>query len=156
MKKLILLRSINGFFIGIAIGNILSIIFSLIFANGYYSLSLPQFVDKVGTQINAVVIQTVLHGIIGAVFSGASTIWECEKWGLLKQTISYFTICFTVMMPIAYYLEWFNDDLKTIVIFIAMFIFIFLIIWIVIFIYIGIKIKKINKKIKLNKKFKNT
>ncbi len=46
----------------------------------------------VGSEINAVILQTVLSGMIGTVFSASSVIWEIEYWSITKQTTIYFFI----------------------------------------------------------------
>lgn len=120
-----------GFPIGLAIGYSITIIISLIFANGYYSPCVPELIDVMGSEINAVLLQALLCGILGSGFAASSVIWEMENWGLVKQTGIYFLIISVVMMPIAYVLYWMEHSPKGILSYLGVFIFIFVVIWIV-------------------------
>ncbi len=40
-------------------------------------------------------MQTVLGMVYGAMWGGASVIWEIENWSLLKMTLSHLAICST-------------------------------------------------------------
>ncbi len=148
MKKQIFKRCLSGVMSGIAIGYIISIISSLIYGDGNYYPCVPSFVQQVGNTINAVLIQTIFCGIIGAISSGASIIWDLEKWSLLKQTLIYLIVELITVIPIAYYLHWVNGSVKETFIFVFIFVFIFMIIWYAIFLYNKIKFNQINKKIK--------
>ena len=94
MKKKIFLRSISGFPQGVAIGYFISIIISLIWADGYYSSCVPELVEMMGSEINAVLLQAVLCGILGTGCAASSVIWEIEDWGMVKQTGIYFLVVF--------------------------------------------------------------
>ena len=107
MKKKIFLRGILGFPIGVAIGYVITILLSLIFANGYYSPCVPDLIKVTGSEINAVILQTLLTGILGVVFSASSVIWELNDWSIAKQTGVYFLIISFAMMSIAYFSLWF-------------------------------------------------
>ena len=74
MKKKIILRSIFGFPIGITIGYLITIFISLGWANGYYTPCVPELVNAMGSEINAVVLQTLLCGLMGAGFAASSAI----------------------------------------------------------------------------------
>ena len=83
-------RALIGFPIGISIGNLIMILISLGWANGYYSPCVPDLITAMGNEINAVIIQTVLCGLLGSGFSVSSVIWEIEDWSIVKQTGIYF------------------------------------------------------------------
>lgn len=86
MKKKVMLRLAMGFPIGITIGQTISIIISLIWAQGYYTPFVPELATAAGSEINAVILQTILCGVLGMGFSASSAIWEIEHWGISKQT----------------------------------------------------------------------
>ena len=92
MKKQMILRGLLGFPLGIAIGYVITIIISLIWAHGYYSPVIPDLIDYVGSEIYAVILQTFLCGVMGSGFAMASMIWEHEEWSIAKQTGLYFMI----------------------------------------------------------------
>ena len=66
MKKKIINRGLLGFPLGIAIGYIVSILVSLCAGDGMFHFAKPELVEKVGSELNAVILQTVLSGILGA------------------------------------------------------------------------------------------
>ena len=55
MKKKLLLRGALGFPIGIAIGYVITICISLMWAGGYYSPCAPELAEALGNEISAVI-----------------------------------------------------------------------------------------------------
>lgn len=145
MKKKLFLRSISGFPLGLAIGYSLSIINSLIWANGYYSPCVPELIVMMGSEIRAVLLQAFLCGILGMGFAAASVIWEIETWGLVKQTGIYFLIISVIMMPIAYVTYWMEHSLKGVLGYFGTFVFIFAVIWVIQYIRARHNVKKMNE-----------
>lgn len=131
MKKKIVLRSIIGFPIGIAIGYVITIVISLIWANGYYSPCVPELISAVGNEINAVILQTLLCGLLGIGFAASSLIWDIEDWSLIKQTGIYFSIISVIMLPIAYVTYWMEHSLVGVLSYFGIFALIFVVIWII-------------------------
>ena len=76
MKKKIIKRSLLGFPLGITLGCLITILISLGWANGYYSPCVPELIEIMGNEINAVILQTILCGILGTGFAAGSVIWE--------------------------------------------------------------------------------
>lgn len=144
MKKKIFLRSISGFSIGLSIGYVITIIISLIWANGYYSPCVPELTAIMGSEINAVLLQAFLCGILGMGFSLASLIWEIESWGIVKQTGIYFLVVSVIMMPIAYITYWMEHSVKGILSYFGVFAVIFAMIWIIQYIRAKHNVKKLN------------
>lgn len=144
MKKKILKRSISGFSLGISIGYLITIIISLIWADGYYSPCVPELTLMVGSEINAVLLQALLCGILGMGFSLASLIWEIESWGIVKQTGIYFLIVSVIMMPIAYITYWMEHSFAGIISYFGVFVLIFAVIWIVQYCRAKHNVKKLN------------
>ena len=81
MKKKIVLRSMLGFPLGLALGYLITILISLIYADGSYSPCMPELAVIMGNEINAVLLQALLCGILGSGFGACSVIWEIETWG---------------------------------------------------------------------------
>ncbi len=147
MKKQILLRGLLGFPLGIAIGYIITIIISLGFGQGYYYPCVPSLIETVGSEIGAVVLQTLLNGLLGASFASASIIWEIENLSIAKQTGIYFFITSITMLPIAYFAEWMEHTLIGFLLYFGIFVAIFIIIWIIQYCFWKRKIQSLNKKI---------
>lgn len=145
MKRKIFLRVMLGFPLGIAIGYLITIFISLVWANGYYSPCVPELADIMGSEINAVLFQALLCGLLGSGFAGSSVIWEMEDWGLVKQSGIYFLIVSVIMMPIAYVLYWMEHSLVGVLSYFGIFFLIFAVIWIVQYIIARHNVNKLNE-----------
>lgn len=145
MKKKIFLRGMLGIPLGVAIGYIITILVSLVWADGHYSPCVPELTVMMGSEINAVLLQTVLCGILGMGFGAGSVIWEIEDWGLAKQTGIYFAVISVVMLPVAYITHWMEHSLKGAFSYFGVFVLIFVIIWIVQYTIIRHNIRKMNE-----------
>ena len=150
MKTKVVKRIFMGVPIGISIGYVLSIVFSTIFANGYYGAVHPELTILLGSEINAVMIQAILWGIIGAVFAGGSVIWELDHWSLTKQTITVFSLYFITMTPIALFLKWIPLSTTGFIIYITNFFLMFSAIWLSVFFTLKRTVDAINDKLSKN------
>lgn len=147
MKKKAFLRGLLGFPLGISIGYIITIFISLALAQGYYSPCVPVLVETMGNEINAVILQTILSGLLGSAFAACSVIWEMDNWSIAKQTGIYFIITALVMMPIAYFTNWMEHSVLGFLSYLGIFVLIFIIVWVAQYLAWKIKIKKINLKL---------
>lgn len=144
MKKQIILRSILGFPLGVALGYLITIIISIVWANGYYSPCVPELITLMGNEINAVILQAVLCGLLGVGFAASSVIWEIDHWSLVKQTGIYFFIVSVIMMPIAYVTYWMEHSMAGFLSYFGIFAMIFIVVWAVQFIIGKHNVKKMN------------
>ena len=143
MKKKIFLRGIFGFPVGIAIGYLITIIISAIWANGYYSPCVPELISTTGSEINAVILQALLSGLLGT----SSVIWEMENWSIVKQTGIYFGIVSLIMLPTAYFLYWMEHSAVGFLSYFGISAFIFIIIWIIQFFTSRRIVKRLNENL---------
>lgn len=146
MKKKVILRCISGFPIGLSIGYLITIVISLIWADGYYASCVPELAERMGSEIGAVTLQALLCSILGMGFGGCSVIWEIESWGIAKQTGIYFLIVSLIMMPIAYVTYWMEHSIQGIVSYFAIFILIFAIVWVIQYSRAKHNVRQMNKK----------
>ena len=65
-------------------GCIITLIISACIGDGTFYSVAPELVEKMGNELNAVILQTVLCGILGADFAAASVIWELDSRSLAK------------------------------------------------------------------------
>ena len=147
MKKKIVLRSLLGFPIGITIGYLITIFISLGWANGYYSPCVPELISAMGNEINAVVLQALLCGLLGAGFAASSVIWEIENWSIIKQTGIYFIIISVIMLPIAYFTYWMEHNIVGILSYFGIFVLIFAFIWTIQFVIGKHNVRKMNENL---------
>ncbi len=147
MKKKIIMRSLFGFPMGIAIGYMITIFISLCHANGLYVPCVPELMSVAGNEINAVVLQTALCGVLGSGFAASSVIWEIESWSIVKQTGIYFFIISAIMLPIAYFSYWMEHTFMGFISYFGIFITIFICIWFIQFAVGKHNVKKLNEKL---------
>lgn len=148
MKKQAILRSIIGIVGGISIGYLISIVTSLIWGQGYYTPCTPELIDTMGSEINAVLVQTLLYAVLGLTFGASSLIWSKDSWSLAGQTVFYFLITAAVMLPTAYFLRWMEHSLGGFLSYLGIYTGIFVCIWLSEYAAIRRNIKKMNAKLK--------
>ncbi len=137
-----------GFPIGITVGYLIAIAISLIEADGYYSPCVPVLVSVMGNEINAVVLQTLLCGLLGAGFAACSVIWEIDNWSIVKQTGIYFIITSVIMMPIAYFMYWMEHSIAGVLSYFGIFVLIFALVWIIQFAIGKHNVRKMNENLR--------
>lgn len=144
MKRKIILRAVLGLPFGILIGYLITICISLGLEDGNYHPVVPELVFAMGNEINAVLLQVFLSGLLGACFGAISVIWEIESWSMLKQTGVYFVIISVIMLPIAYSSYWMAHSISGLFSYFAVFVLAFIVIWIIQFVFGRYTIKKMN------------
>ena len=148
MKKKVILRSLIGAPIGLTISFIITLIISVIINKGEFYPVVPQLTALCGSELNAVVIQTICSLVYGAALGGASVIWDMENWSLLKQTVIHCIVISVSMLPIAYCMYWMPHSFWGIAGYIAIFFFIYLFIWFSQYFAMKKRIQEFNKKVK--------
>ncbi len=144
MKKIVIKRAIIAFPMGIALGYVITIIISLAVADGYYSPVVPSLVGAMGSEIGAVLLQTLLCGMLSSIFAAISVIWEMDEWSIVKQSGIYFLVASMAMMPIAYFSHWMPHSLIGFIVYFGIFTGIYLVVWLVQYLILRSKIKKLN------------
>ncbi len=147
MKKKIILRSILGFPVGIAIGYLITIFISLGWANGFYTPCVPELISVMGNEINAVILQAFLCGLLGTGFAASSVIWEIENWSIIKQSGIYFLITSVIMLPIAYLSYWMEHSIIGFFSYFGIFVLIFAFIWMIQFVIGKHNVRKMNENL---------
>lgn len=146
MRKKLLFRCLIGAPIGLAISTMITIGISLAISDGSYYAVVPELADGCGTEINAVMLQALSAMLYGAVWAGASLIWEQERWSLLRQTATHLAVCSAATFPIAYFLRWMEAGLMGIAKYFGIFFGIYLLVWLFQYSSISRRIRQINAK----------
>ena len=150
MKKKMIQRGLLGFPLGIAIGFVITVIISMCIGDGSFYPVTPELIDTMKNELNAVILQTILCGIMGTGFAMASVIWEIDSWSLAKQSGVYFAIACVIMFPISYFANWMPHSTAGILSYVGIFVAIFLAAWATQYSVWKRKIKKMNEGIKDN------
>ena len=151
MKKIIS-RVLYSFPIGISCSVGISLFLSLLFGEGKYYPFAASLVFFTGSEVKAMLLQTMLSGILGSVFGGMSFIWEIERWSILKQTAVYFLSVSIPMMGISYLLYWMEHSLNGFLLYFLIFVMVFFVVWLFNFAIYWFKVRRINQKLDLEKK----
>lgn len=147
MKKNIIGRTVSGFFIGIAIGQIVCVLISLIGGDGKFIICVPEFVGLVGNEAAAAAIQTLLCGVMGIGYGAASLIWESEKLSIAAQSGICFGIYAVALLPIAYFTNWMEHSVIGVLGYTGIFAASFVVVWFFQYIALKSKVKALNAKI---------
>ena len=151
MKKIVS-RVLYSFPIGISCSVGISLLLSLIFGEGkYYPFASP-LVLFTGSEVKAMLMQTILSGILGSVFGGMSFIWEMERWSILKQTALYFLSVSIPMMGISYLLYWMEHSLSGFLLYFLIFVMVFIVVWLFNLAVYWFKLRRMNRDLHLEKK----
>ena len=144
MKKKMIQRGLLGFPLGIAIGFVITVIISMCIGDGSFYPVNPELIDTMKNELNAVILQTILCGILGTGFAMASVIWEIDSWSLAKQSGIYFAIVCVTLFPIAYITNWMKHNAIGILSYVGIFVAIFVITWLVQYFVWKRKVKRMN------------
>lgn len=148
MKKKIMKRIWIGLPVGIAMGHIITLIISACIADGTFYSVTPELAERMGNELNAVILQTVLCGVLGAGFAAASVIWELDSWSLAKQSGMYFLVIGVILLPIAYVTNWMRHTVAGFLSYIGIFVGIFVAVWLSQYLCWKQRIKKINDRVR--------
>lgn len=99
MKKTIFTRAMTSFAFSVLVAQVVMLILDVLIKD--YAPLVPAFAQRFSSDTVALSVNNILIGVIGAVFGGASIIFEIEKWSFLKQGILHFLITTAVWLPIA-------------------------------------------------------
>lgn len=147
MKRKVLLRALSGIPLGIAIETVTSIVISALWAGGAYVSYEPSLVESMGSELRAMVLQTALCALLGAVFGGLSVIWELEDWSLVKKTGIYFLGASLGMLPIAWLTHWMEHSLGGFLGYFGTFAAIFAVVWLIQYARAKRDVRKLNERL---------
>ena len=142
-------RALIGMPIGLLISTVITIIISLCKGDGHYYAVVPTLIEDCGSEINAVLIQFICSLLYGAVFAGATVIWETD-WSLTKMTIVHLLVVALITLPIAYFMQWMKHSLGGFLTYIGIFLAIYAAIWIVEYNRMRKGVNDLNRKMKEN------
>ncbi|MGN1248476.1 MAG: DUF3021 domain-containing protein [Candidatus Spyradocola sp.] len=150
MKKKLIQQGLLGFPLGIAIGFVITILISFFAGDGVYYPVTPELMDAMGGELNAVMLQTALCGLMGSGFAMAAVIWDMDAWSLARQTGTYFAVACLLMLPIAYVANWMQHTVRGVLMYVGVFVGIFLIAWLIQLLVWKRRVRKINDRIRQN------
>lgn len=132
MKKYVL-RGLIGMCISLAAGQLICLVVSLAIHNGTWYGYWPIMERQYGSQLAAMLIQTLCNAVLGFIFGFITAIWDKDRWSLTRQTITHFVLVTTVCVLSGYLCFWYPHRLSGVLIALAEYIIIYVIIWICIY-----------------------
>ena len=120
-----------------------------IYGDGNYYPVVPALAEQCGNEINAVMAQMIASLLYGAVWAGASVIWEMDDWSLLRQTVTHLLAGSIATFPAAYLMYWMKHSIAGVVVYFAIFIGIYVGIWITLYSRAKREVTKLNEKVSL-------
>lgn len=148
MRRKVFIRTLHGFPVGVLIGYMITIFISLVWGKGNYVACNPDFISTMGNEINAIILQSILCGILGSGFAASSVIWELERWSLARQSAINFLILSVIMMPMAYLLHWMEHTWRGFLSYYGIFALVFVAIWLFMFLCGKYNVTKMNENLK--------
>ncbi len=147
VKKEALLISICGLAFGIALGQLIAIVISVVKGDGMFYAVVPELMSDWGTELNVVIVQAILLGVLGTVLGEASVVWEFDSWSLTKQTLTHFCLFAVPFTVIAYVLYWIPRFVGGVIASTVVFIAIYAAIWCGSYFSYKRKVKQINDEL---------
>ncbi len=138
-------RALIGMPIGLLISTVITIIISLCKGDGHYYAVVPALIEDCGSEINAVLIQFICSLLYGAVFAGATVIWETD-WSLTKMTVVHLLVISIAWLPIAWLMRWMKHTVGGVFFYFGLFLLVYAIIWISQYSRMKKQISEINKR----------
>lgn len=130
---------------GIGIGSILSLAFSLI--HGNYSPGVPEFLESFSNTNKAMIVQTIIFTILGILQGFASEIFKnVDEQNFKTVFLKHYLLIMFPLLLAGYYLKWFVG-LKTLILMVVFSSFLYAVIALVSYLSVRNDIKKINSKL---------
>lgn len=90
-----------GFFLGVFIGNVIAAL------SGWPdSIVTLKLLNMAGGLAPALLLQTLLSGLLGAVSFAGVSFYDIENWSLLRIAVVHYLVIEAAYMPIAFFLGW--------------------------------------------------
>ena len=147
MKKKLISRFVLGGLISLCVSHMITLFISLCIGNGAYHAVSPALTERCGTELNAVLFQSIGSLLYGGTLSGCSVIWELDGWSTLKKTVVHLLITSLVTFPIAFILNWMPHTLSGAALYFLCFILFYAAFWIAQCIVTRRKLRQLNARL---------
>ena len=153
MVKKIRKLALIGFFLGMLIGNLISFITCDKSVQPPVIAS-PILVERTGSTTAAMIVNTLLSGLLGAVAWAGVIFHDPEEfdWGMTKAALLHFLLIMVFNIPIALYCGWLNPDAVSILIWVGIMTVCYFIIWLIMYLRYKKETSELNELVRKNKK----
>lgn len=134
MKRSIGFLIVEGAVFGIAIGCLIELIFSSIFAGNYYVPGIPSFLVHFENINVAVAFERALYALIGVVSSLGTLLFKNEERPLIMSTAIHFVLIAITVCVVGVTLGWFGSW-EGVAGAVASFVLVYVLIWVSVYFY---------------------
>ena len=138
MKRSFFKRAGIGFMLGIVVCNIIAVIFA------EPEIVSDAFVERIGDLRLAMLLQTVLPGLYGALTMGFTVLYDADRLPLAAATGLHCAICIVPFVPLSLFLCWF-DSVSALLIMIGFQFAAFFVIWLAMYLSYRREVRKLNE-----------
>ena len=143
MLKRTLRLAFTGFILGMAIGNIIAIVSSYA-AGGEVLAFSPELLEKTGSAAAALLLQTLLSGLMGAVSFGGVILYEIDSLPLPAVSIIHCAMILAVYYPIAFSLYWLKPTVRDTGTMGSIMIAAYAVIWLIMYVCYRMEVREMN------------
>ncbi len=141
MIKKTLIRAVIGFFIGILMGNGIAFLTTFPAPDGFPVADL--LTEKIGSPLQAFIVQTLVSGLFGAVCFGGVSLHDCDRLPLAVSCLSHCLLMVLSYIPVSVFLCWTNS-LEELLFMAGIQIVVYFIIWLIMYSLYKKEIRELN------------
>lgn len=148
MWKKVLARAAMGFPAGVFMGYTITVIISITLGTGEYLPVAHELAQEMGTVLNAVIMQYLLVGLLGAATAAGSLAWEMERWSVTRMTVVHFLVLTLSMLPIAWFSHWMQRSAAGVLGYLGIFLAIYVVIWLAMYLPLKRSVARVARKMR--------
>ena len=137
MRRKCFILSVIGFLAGMLMGNLIAWLCGGKLVN-------TRIAEWCGSDIGAIIIQTLLSGLLGAIAMGGVVIHDIERWSLFRCAVVHYLLIEISYVVIATVLGWYGS-LTELLIILGIQLIVFVIIWLIIYLRWKARILELNE-----------
>ncbi|MBR6336811.1 MAG: DUF3021 domain-containing protein [Ruminococcus sp.] len=139
MLKRVIKRALIGFVLGMIVGNGIALLSTM----SLDRIVSNELIEMAGSKTLAIVIQTILGGLIGAAGFGGMLLYEIESWSMIRTMSVHFTLIMLVFIPVCIILHWVGSIWEMLIL--AGFMLLgYMIVWLIMFCIYKAQVKELN------------
>lgn len=147
MSRKIIKKAMFGFMLGMLAGNLIAFLSRDKTADPIVIVS-PILIQRSGSETQALIVQTLLSGLLGAVGMAGTIFFEFDDWGMTKAMAVHFLAIIATLFPIAFWCGWISPDGKEVLIMLLIEAAAYLAIWLIMFLRCRKETKDLNELIR--------
>ena len=152
MKSKIMKLALIGFVLGMLIGNLISFLSHDKSVTPLVIVS-PALIQRTGSVKAAMIVNTLLSGILGAVCMAGTIFHDPEEfdWGMTKAAVLHFLLILAVNIPIALYCGWLKPSFLNMLIWVSVMALAYFIVWLIMYFRYRKETEELNRMLNKNK-----